>query len=66
MESLDKSRQIQHIIIDIGSNSIKCGFNYEPYPRYIIPNVIGKIKSNSFSPIMNIIAVLMPYIIVLH
>ena len=51
MESLDKSRQIQHIIIDIGSNTIKCGFNYEPYPRYIIPNVIGKIKSNSFSPI---------------
>ena len=49
MDSLDKSRQAQHIIIDLGSNTIKCGFNYEPYPRYIIPNVMGKIKSNSFS-----------------
>ena len=49
MDSLDKSRQAQHIIIDLGSNTIKCGFNYEPYPRYIIPNVMGKIKNNSFS-----------------
>lgn len=46
-----ESKQSSHIIIDFGSNSIKCGFNYEPFPRFIIPNVIGKIKNNSFSPL---------------
>ena len=51
MDSLDKTRQAQHTIIDLGSNTIKIGFNYEPYPRYIIPNIMGKIRSNSFSSI---------------
>ena len=51
MTSLDKAKKLSHIIIDFGSNSIKCGFNYEPFPRFIIPNVVGKIKNKSFSPI---------------
>ncbi len=51
MASLDKAKKLSHIIIDFGSNSIKCGFNYEPFPRFIIPNVVGKIKNKSFSPI---------------
>ena len=51
MESIETLKQSSHIIIDFGSNSIKCGFNYETFPRFIIPNVIGKIKSRSFSPL---------------
>ena len=47
-ENLNKP---SHIIIDFGSNSIKCGFNCDPFPRFIIPNVIGKIKNKSFSPL---------------
>ena len=47
-ENLNKS---SHIIIDFGSHSIKCGFNYDPFPRVIIPNVVGKIKNKSFSPL---------------
>ena len=51
MEDFERPRQLQHIIIDFGSNTIKCGFNFEPFPRLIVPNVIGKIKEKSFSPI---------------
>jgi len=51
MTSLDKSKQSSHIIIDFGSHTIKAGYNYEPFPRLIIPNVLGKIKDNIFSPI---------------
>ena len=51
MTSPEKSKQLQHIIIDFGSHSIKYGFNLEPFPRFITPNVVGKIKSKSFSPI---------------
>ena len=47
----EKSKQLQHIIIDFGSHSIKYGFNLEPYPRFITPNIVGKIKNKSFSPI---------------
>ena len=53
MASIDKAKQLPHIIIDFGSNSIKCGFNYDLYPRFIIPNAIGKIKNKAFSPIKN-------------
>ena len=53
MASIDKAKQLPHIIIDFGSNTIKCGFNYDLYPRFIIPNAIGKIKSKAFSPIKN-------------
>ena len=41
-ENLNKP---SHFIIDFGSHSIKCGFNYDPFPRFIIPNVVGKIKN---------------------
>ena len=51
MTSLEKSRQLQHIIIDFGSNTIKYGFNQDPFPKFITPNVIGKIKNKNFSPI---------------
>ena len=47
-ENLNKS---SHIIIDFGSHSIKCGFNYDPFPRLIILNVVGKINNKSFSPL---------------
>ena len=40
-----------HIIIDLGSHSIKFGFSCDPFPRFIIPNIIGKIKNKSFSPL---------------
>ena len=51
MTSLEKSRQLQHIIIDFGSNTIKYGFNQDPFPKFITPNIIGKIKNKHFSPI---------------
>ena len=51
MASLEKSKQIQHIIIDFGSNTIKYGFNQDPFPKFITPNIIGKIKNKCFSPI---------------
>ena len=51
MTSLEKSRQLQHIIIDFGSNTIKYGFNQDPFPKFITPHVIGKIKNKNFSPI---------------
>ena len=51
MESIGTLKPSSHIIIDFGSHSIKCGFNYDPFPRLIIPNVFGKIKSRSFSPL---------------
>ena len=51
MTSLEKSKQFPHIIIDFGSHSIKCGFNIDPFPKFIIPNIIGKIRNKSFSPI---------------
>ena len=51
MTSLEKSRQLQHIIIDFGSNTIKYGFNQDPFPKFITPTVIGKIKNKNFSPI---------------
>ena len=51
MASPEKSKQLQHIIIDFGSYSIKYGFNLDAFPRFITPNVVGKIKSKSFSPI---------------
>ena len=51
MTSLEKSKQLQHIIIDFGSNTIKYGFNQDPFPKFITPNVVGKIKNKSFSPI---------------
>ena len=44
-------KQSFNIIIDLGSHSIKCGFNFDPFPRFIIPNVVGKIKNRSFSPL---------------
>lgn len=44
-------KQAHHIIIDFGSSTIKCGFNFESFPRVIVPNVVGKIKKKSFSPI---------------
>jgi len=49
MASIDKNEQAPHIIIDFGSNTIKFGFNYDPFPKFIIPNVVGKIKNKSFS-----------------
>ena len=51
MTSIDNAKQSPHIIIDFGSNTIKCGFNYDPFPKLIFPNVVGKIKNKSFSPI---------------
>ena len=35
-----------NVILDLGSSSIKVGFNGESCPRLIIPNVIGKIKKD--------------------
>lgn len=37
---------LPHIVIDIGSSTIKCGYNEEGCPRIIIPNVWGTYKSN--------------------
>ena len=51
MTSLEKSRQLQHIIIDFGNNTIKYGFNQDPFPKFITPNVIVKIKNKNFSSI---------------
>ena len=51
MTTLDKTKQPPHVIIDFGSHSIKCGFNEDPFPRFIIPNVVGKIKNKNFSPL---------------
>lgn len=51
MEISDKKANI--IIIDLGTNSIKFGFNTDLFPKYVIPNMIGRVKSNSFSPIKN-------------
>ena len=34
----------QNVVLDLGSSSIKVGYNGESCPRLIIPNVIGKIK----------------------
>ena len=34
MTSLEKSKQLQHIIIDFGSNTIKYGFNHFPKKKY--------------------------------
>ena len=53
MTTLDKTKQLPHIIIDFGSHSIKCGFSTDPFPKFIIPNVVGKIKNKTFSPIKN-------------
>lgn len=36
-----------HIVIDFGSNLIKCGYSCESVPRFEIPNVVGKVKKNS-------------------
>lgn len=36
-----------HIVIDFGSNLIKCGYSCETLPRFEIPNVVGKVKKNS-------------------
>lgn len=50
---MDFSEQKNHptIIIDFGSDTIKFGFNLELYPPYIIPNMIGKLKPNLYSPL---------------
>ena len=36
----------QNVVLDLGSSSIKVGYNGESCPRLIIPNVIGKIKKD--------------------
>ena len=35
-----------NVVLDLGSSTIKVGFNGESCPRFIIPNVIGKIKKD--------------------
>ena len=50
---LSEIKKVANIIIDLGSNSIKFGFSSDLYPKHVIPNMIGRIKSNSFSPIKN-------------
>lgn len=35
-----------NIVIDLGSSSIKCGYNGENVPRIVVPNVIGRHKKN--------------------
>ena len=35
-----------NVVLDLGSSSIKVGFNGESCPRFIIPNIIEKIKKN--------------------
>ena len=51
MDLSEQKNQLPNIIIDLGSNSIKFGYSSELYPKYVIPNITGKIKSNDFSPI---------------
>lgn len=48
MNSLE-SKELPHIVIDLGSDTIKCGFNCESVPRFEIPNVIGRYKKNTIS-----------------
>ena len=50
MDSLEQ-KKLPNIIIDLGSNKIKFGFSSDLFPKYIIPNITGKIKPNFFSPI---------------
>ena len=35
-----------HLVIDLGSDTIKIGFNGETLPRLVLPNCIGKIKDS--------------------
>ena len=50
---LSELKKLPNIIIDLGTNSIKFGFSSDLFPRHVIPNMIGQVKSNSFSPIKN-------------
>ena len=50
---LSELKKLPNIIIDLGSNSIKFGFSSDLFPKHVIPNMIGRIKPNSFSPIKN-------------
>lgn len=44
-----ETKELPHIVIDLGSDTIKCGFNCENVPRFEIPNVIGHYKKNAIS-----------------
>ena len=51
MDLATENKKDPKIIIDLGSNSIKFGFSSDLFPKYIIPNIIGKKNQNTFSPI---------------
>ena len=51
MDLATENKKDPQIIIDLGSNSIKFGFSSDLFPKYIIPNIIGKKNENTFSPI---------------
>ena len=51
MDLSEQQNLLPNIIIDLGSNSIKFGFSSDLFPKYVIPNITGKIKQNNFSPI---------------
>ena len=48
---LSEQKILPNIIIDLGSNNIKFGFSSDSFPKYIIPNMVGKVKKKFFSPI---------------
>ena len=50
---ISEQKILPNIIIDLGSNTIKFGMSCDLFPKYIIPNMIGKIKEKAFSPIKN-------------
>ena len=50
---LSELKKLPNIIIDLGANSIKFGFSCDLYPKYVIPNILGRVKPNLFSPIKN-------------
>ena len=51
MDLATENKKDPQIIIDLGSNCIKFGFSSDLFPKYIIPNIIGKKNENTFSPI---------------
>lgn len=51
---METTQDLAHVVIDLGSDTIKCGYNNENVPQFEIPNVIGRYKKNSISIINNV------------
>ena len=50
---LSELKNVTNIIIDLGTNSVKFGFSSDLFPKYVIPNMLGRVKPDYFSPIKN-------------